>query len=615
MNPIALLNHKAQRSLLLIFFSFLANHALAQAEKSVVSVEFSIKELGFDLGERKIHPVWKFYKLDTLEGSPYEHVLKYGKKNDEECYDKYSKKSNKTFEIDEKDQLSKFNSDYPGFGLKMECFTSGRKGSTCTFNPKEKDNDRGFGFTYIQLDKTVPGEWSETQTIWDKSNRFSCTYMVRYSFSRISNDLTDFTGTIFPCNKEFVLKLPFLYDDSFMALNNWDYSFGDDNWTDLKFGKKSGRNGIRFNPLNDLFGGKLEGPKSVFFRLRAYNGRNASSVQMTEISKPLEIKFAPPPPVVNGTKTPLPSCAGASNGSMVMKNVTSASKSIGYKLRRGDVTKQSCELNADSVSATCPVVKQGMISSGQNIELRGLAPGSYYVQVFNADWDNGNVCETISFTIDELKQFTPLKENITHPTCDNENGGEYNLPIKGGEALWQVVLTPNRGTYEGNESRIIFRNLPEGRYTLSLTDQCGNLFPKIFTLRKPKPLEVQSIAVLPGTDNLIQASVLNGTGAYSTQLTDPDGASFSKEDNQDLIFPFVKPGLYHLHITDKNKTGCPAADTSFSIKKVPGNKTMRFKVESPKDNGFIDHPYLPVLPEDRSLYFTPRRNMNKNLVC
>ena len=329
---------------------------------------------------------------------------------------------------------------------------------------------------------------------------------------------------------------------------------------------------------------------------------------------PLTITFAPPPPEYSkDSKVVLPSCSGAANGSIVIKNIKSASASIGYKLRSGDWTKQ-CALDADSTNPNCPVVKKGMIRNGENIELRSLAPGGYYLQIYNADWDNGNVCTTISFTIDELEQFTPLKEEFRSPTCDNESRGEIIWPVKGGKALWQIVLTPNKGNYEGNENRVIFRNLTEGRYTLELTDQCGILYSKKFTLKKPKPLEIQNIVVLPGTENIIQASGLYGSGFYSTQLIDPDGVRTSLEDNPGLIMTFTKPGVYQLQITDKKKIGCPATDTMFNIKKVPGNKTMRFKVEPVKDDAFIDLQHIPELIEYRSWYFNPYLHRNKRMI-
>ncbi len=558
---------------LLSFF----NPVQAQQEASIISVKVKVKELEFRLDNKKVHPVWRF---STFDNKGQEVFLK---NNGDDCYDFHSKKSHKTKEVDEEDQqLDLFNAALPYFLLKMDCFTSGRKGATCTFDTYAKDGDRAITIDTFKLDKLPPGQLSDLQVMQDKftGNRYVCRLVFQYTIDKLPTILSPAgTEEINAADKDIELKLP-------VALpvdNPWQYSIDEGGtWKTIE-SKDRDNARIKFNPLKNLFNGNLNATKKVLFRLHAFTGDGNKN------SEQISLNFTPAPPSFEkNNMQAFSSCPGSASGSLVIRKLSSVSDSIFYVLRKTVFPQQPCNPeNTDSVN--CPgFIRKGGAKNGGNIRLSSLSPGSYTLQLYNADWKVGKVNKLVNFSIGELAEFKTSNFHTIDPTCTNETGGEASLTVEGGaDQLWQIVLTPSKGAnLLKNGDQLYIKNLEAGNYSLDLIDQCGKTVPRHFTLNKPKKLTLQNILLVDNatSDNKhelsMQLSLLNGRGPYKIVVTDPDHLEKTLDGNTELAVPFQNAGMYNIKIYDNGNPGCPFVNANFTIVKIPKIKPVKYKVEN-----------------------------------
>lgn len=544
-----------------------ASHAQDGGDPKV-EVILKILKIGYnDVDKKKkARPVWKFYYPDKAGIS-----LTNPKAGD--CYEFKSKRKNDDDDVkDEESEVRSFIAPLPSFSILMECYASTRGGSTCTFDQKDQEHSLTSYTLDPVMNKLFPGDWSSEFKIVDNKNAFFAVCKYKYTLSEI--------GRITCSNKEIVVSadqatelnltspipnketLPFI----------WEYSFDNSSWKVIH-NSNADRSILKLDPAKDIFEGKLETTKKIYFHASLDNKG------IPIYSDTISLSFTPAPPRSNDTTT-FSSCHGAASGRILVRNIKSSSGRISYLLRKGDDLKALCELQD---TTKCPgFLKKDYAPKGSNIDLVGLQAGKYNLIIYNSEMEVGHVYTSFNFNIDELPELK-IKPNsiIRPPDCNNEKGGGISLVVEGGKNIWQIILNPKNGnlTWHGGDAMSI-DDLPSGSYTLELTDKCGNLASKNFSLRKPRRLAIDSVEL--HSKPLELAVILksqSGSGNYKLTVTDPNRNQKTTDNISDINIPFLDAGPYRIQITDNAYPTCPSIDTTITIKKAGSAKSPKYQID------------------------------------
>lgn len=236
-----------------------------------------------------------------------------------------------------------------------------------------------------------------------------------------------------------------------------------------------------------------------------------------DVLEPAAISFAP-------DLTP-ESCAGATNGAIAL-NTTGGVPGYLY-------------------AWTGP---EGFTSAAANIS--DLAAGTYDVTVTDV-----NGCEaSVSLELEPDEEIT-LAFTAVDPLCFGDATGEISVSVTGGDAPFTYAWTGPDGFESSVEAPA---DLPEGEYTLLLTDASGCEATGMVDLTQPDPITAD-LTVLNATcleaNGSAQAIVAGGTGDLILTWTDSDGdvVATGPEMNN------VVAGVYTLTVTDE--AGCALVET------------------------------------------------------
>jgi hypothetical protein len=548
----------------------------AQRGELEVQVQFRVIEVGINNLGKKVDPVFKFYlgREDGIllngNGTCYRFSSKAGTNSFLLSDPKYAGWSNlKIFSIP---ILTR-----PSFTITMLCFDND-KGDACEFG--RKDDDLSITNKMIDLNDFVPGDYSDTFRIVDTKNQYWSKMEFRYTLVRPQMITADKAlKMVNPAAESMRLKSGFPLQNQSKLRFIWEYSDDKgDSWSRLATAKEDPFS-LNLNPLSDLFRGKLASTEDILFRFRVV------SRDTSVISDTLKVAFTAPPPSFSMQNfSTLKTCPGYENGVVTISNIESVKGKALYILRRG---KPGVICDPSQPASLCEgFYRSGEITKGV-LELKDLPADSYSLLLYNPDMKVGDVVSNFDFEVQPFPSLKKQQVKFQNPSCVNPLAGEIVMNAIGGSDpdVWQISFSPMTGNQVFNKEmkEAKFRNLPEGTYTLSIIDGCGDEITESVTLRKPVNIEVENIQVRKTPELSIIIAIKNGSGRYKAIISDKNQYVKTIDSLINNIFPIPQKGVYRIQIFDKNDEQCLTIDTTYSVVKA-GLPSKKFK----NDKAFLD---------------------------
>jgi len=208
--------------------------------------------------------------------------------------------------------------------------------------------------------------------------------------------------------------------------------------------------------------------------------------------------------IINNSSNP--TCNGASTGSI---QATVVGGSPNYDITWSNGTKQ--------------------------LTLNELSAGTYNVTVVDGNGNSANATATLT-----EPTVLMLEDVIENVTCHEVNNGSIKVFPSGGAANYQYQWA--NGVRQSENL-----NLPDGSYSLTITDENGCKINKSYTISEPSPIELtfSSTNAQNGLNGSVALEVTGGTGTYNYDWS--SGAT--TRDVGDLA-----PGTFTVVVTDEN--GC-----------------------------------------------------------
>ncbi len=209
-------------------------------------------------------------------------------------------------------------------------------------------------------------------------------------------------------------------------------------------------------------------------------------------------------------------------------------------------------INASATGGTSPYTfiwngPNGYSNSGASIG--GLESGSYALTLSDI---NGCLFEE-TYTISEPSAIA-IDAVIGQVSCFNQSTGSITPSVSGGTGPYSYAWTSPNGFTSSNLAIV---NLPEGSYTLTVTDANDCQGSAVFEINQPDLLEASftgsQVSCVGNGDGRISGTVLGGVGPYTFTWAGPSGFSSTDQNLAGL-----QPGDYTLSLTDAN--GCTLMD-------------------------------------------------------
>jgi hypothetical protein len=167
---------------------------------------------------------------------------------------------------------------------------------------------------------------------------------------------------------------------------------------------------------------------------------------------------------------------------------------------------------------------------------------------------------------------------VQNPACHDDATGSISLKVQGGTP-YTVPTYNGQDRYvidwdkDGFDGETDLENLPDGQYTVSITDSIGCTYEHTFVITSPDPIVIEETHVNPtiNTSNgEIDITVTGGTGAYTYV--------WSNEELTEDITGLVK-GEYTVTVTDANR--CTAEETiTLQGKRVHAGEDLQSTINS-----------------------------------
>lgn len=196
----------------------------------------------------------------------------------------------------------------------------------------------------------------------------------------------------------------------------------------------------------------------------------------------------------------------------------------------------------------------GSVSNTTGI-FNNLGPGTYTVLV-----DDENNCPTATTGSLDIIGPDPISidtESSTDITCTGANDGTVTITVSGGTPPYSYTLLPSGPT----NSTGTFNTLPEGDYTVEITDAsgCPSVTSSVLSINEPLPINIdlqtyQDISCNGAGDGEIHINASGGTTPLSYTLN-PGAVSNGTGD-----FLALSGGTYTVTVEDANS--CPPATST-----------------------------------------------------
>ena len=181
--------------------------------------------------------------------------------------------------------------------------------------------------------------------------------------------------------------------------------------------------------------------------------------------------------------------------------------------------------------------------------LTSITAGVYSVSVRDLNNDPGAGLITVSDPPPLTVQLIP-----TNILCNGASTGNITTDVRGGTPSYTYLWSPN------SEVTSSLRDIPDGNYSVVVTDQNGCTTGGSVTLTQPQPISLiitpntshhsYAVSCFKGSDGIINMSVSGGVSPYTYLWTTDQGAIASV-----LKDPMnQKAGTYNVVVTDAN--GC-----------------------------------------------------------
>lgn len=176
-----------------------------------------------------------------------------------------------------------------------------------------------------------------------------------------------------------------------------------------------------------------------------------------------------------------------------------------------------------------------------------LPPGVYYPMFI----DNDDCTKELdSITLIDTDPISVLTTEIDNISCNGEEDGQITITGEGGTGVLNYTLNPDA---QQENSTGVFSNLPEGTYTVSISDEndCGPLVSEALEITEPDSLLITMIKImrLVSEDDDSIAIVLTGGTAPFAYVLNPDNLT---SDNGIFTFTEIQEGSYTIEVSDAN---------------------------------------------------------------
>jgi gliding motility-associated-like protein len=177
------------------------------------------------------------------------------------------------------------------------------------------------------------------------------------------------------------------------------------------------------------------------------------------------------------------------------------------------------------------------ITAGDLVLGSGFSAGTYTVSIV----DNNLCLATQTIDIEQPAQLLLNSAVLSPPGCGGGSDGGISVVYVGGSLPYNY----NWGTTTGSE--II--NLPQGNYTVSVTDANGCLVSDNFTLTEPTSIEVDTLLL---TKSLCATMATGSIGLDASGGTPPYGYNWSNGTSNSLA-ENLSSGIYTVTVSDTNE--------------------------------------------------------------
>ncbi len=217
-------------------------------------------------------------------------------------------------------------------------------------------------------------------------------------------------------------------------------------------------------------------------------------------------------------------------------------------------------------------------TNGNSFEILNLPPGTYNIQVKDANW-----CVAFK-TITILPSTTSLfSASVTNSIC--EMPGAIKLTFTSGMPDYKITWSgPQSGSATTGNSMYNIENLPAGSYSITVKDAKGCIETQtIQVLSTEGSLSVNASLIVNqcGQYNTIWVDITGGTPTYVITWEGPISGSMST-NNQGFEIMDLPPGKYTITVKDAN--WC-VASVMIMVFETPGNL-----FEATPENGVCEGP-------------------------
>ena len=249
----------------------------------------------------------------------------------------------------------------------------------------------------------------------------------------------------------------------------------------------------------------------------------------------------------------------------------------------------SFEAQSSNDNVVCPVVM------GKNLGFIQYGTGTAKIDV-SVSIGSTTVIKSFLVTINSVSVEEPcnlsVTPNIKNVTCHGLADGKIETEVTGGTEPYQYHWNT------GRSSSGIY-NVPQGYYSILVTDVLGCSVSDTFYIEEPSKIIVSESIVNPtcdGTDGSLMVNVTGGSGQYYICYNfDETTHSFAeKTENNVLSMTGLSAGTYIIAVQDKQNTEMCVDTLVFSLSEKDAPTIELLKLKSSKCNeatGLIEVAY------------------------
>uniref|UniRef100_UPI003F6AD33D PKD domain-containing protein n=1 Tax=Polaribacter sp. TaxID=1920175 RepID=UPI003F6AD33D len=201
------------------------------------------------------------------------------------------------------------------------------------------------------------------------------------------------------------------------------------------------------------------------------------------------------------------------------------------------------------------------------VQRNNLSPGTYTVTIIDSDINQCPITETFTFTNPPAIAVTSTV--IDAIDCNIENSGSIDLEVSGGTAPYTFLWSNNEITEDLND-------IPQGDYSVVITDINGCSIERQFNIFRQTPVEInfiESFITNCETKTVTKKIEAQVSGGFLPHTLNWSSGTITGSNNE--VMTTNQEGSYVLTVTDNN--GCDFTK-SILINNIPriGSQDFRF---------------------------------------